>query len=293
MPGRSELVIISVAHGPVLPVWKYASRLLSERFPGARKIVIVPAKEIPLFQKATAEGFLVRAEDEVMAPWAKKFRSASAGGLANRRGWYLQQLLKIQALIDYSDSANLLIWDADTLPLQNIDFFGSEAPRYFLGTEHNGKYFETITKLFGPLRHIESSFIAQCFPIRGADIKRFVRHLESKHEVGAMDALIDAIDFSHPASFSEYETLGAFLTSVGAFAEQPKSRSWSRNGWRRIGSPRIAYWFYRSQEHPDLAYAAFERKPKVYRMRSSLKGLIRQIGSVARKAWSLSGPGQQ
>lgn len=276
MASNSDLAIISVAHSPVLPVWKYTSRLLHERFPQAIKVLVAPSGDIPSFQKVTCDGFLIVSEEEIMEPWAEKFESASREGLANRRGWFLQQLLKVQALIDYSDSVNLLVWDADTLPLRDIDFFSQGIPKYFLGTERNQKYFETIEKILGPVQPFKSSFIAQCFPIRGADVKLFAEFLEERHGVGALEALIDSIDFSHPASFSEYETLGAYVSLIGAFHEQPNSNGWSRNGWRRIGSPLIAWSKYKGLEHPDLAFVAFERKPFRYRFRSFFAGLLKK-----------------
>lgn len=263
----------------MLPVWKYSSRLLEARFPGAKKVLIVPSHERGLFRRATPEGISVVAEDDVMRPWAEAFDSASKTGLSDRKGWYLQQLLKIQALIDYSDSAQLVIWDADTLPLREIDFFGTGTPKYFLGTEHNEKYFETIADLIGPFERNRASFIAQCFPILGSEVKRFVENISALHGVGAIEAIIGSIDFSHPASFSEYETLGAFVASHGTFAKQPKSDGWSRNGWRRIGSPWLAYRFYKSFEHPELAFAAFERKPLRYKVRSFVRGMTRELSA--------------
>lgn len=279
MTAQQQLVIISVAHRPVLPVWKFTSRLLEVRFPGAKKVVIVPFRDLELFRRATGEGISVVSEDDVMESWAETFESASKAGLPDRKGWYLQQLLKIQALIDYSDSAHLLIWDADTLPLREIDFFGTGIPQYFLGTEHNKKYFETIANLLGSSDFYNASFIAQCFPILGSQVKGFVEHLGARHGLGAIEAIISSIDFSHPASFSEYETLGTFVASQGGGIEQPGFGRWSRNGWRRIGSPWLAHNLYKTSEHPELAFVAFERKPLRYRVRSFVRGAMRQLGA--------------
>lgn len=81
--------------------------------------------------------------------------------LFSKKGWYLQQFLKMGfAMSEYSEDY-YLIWDADTLPVRKIDFFHDNKVLFCLKDEYHIPYFDTLKKIIGQSKAISQSFIAE------------------------------------------------------------------------------------------------------------------------------------
>ena len=102
---------------------------------------------------------------------------------------------------------------------------------YYAGTEHNEAYFDLTDKLLGLRKTVDFSFIAQCFPIKGAWAKEFFECVETRHGKSWVDVLLDLIDFNNYSGFSEYETLGTFITY-----QHPNEFTVTQNPWLRGGN---------------------------------------------------------
>ena len=65
-----------------------------------------------------------------------------------RAGWYLQQFLKMSYSFICED-AYYLIWDADTIPVREIQMFDEDGVPFFdVKEEYHRPYFTTLNKIF-------------------------------------------------------------------------------------------------------------------------------------------------
>ena len=246
--------ITSVAKKYTLPVWKYASRSLMRFFPEASISVIVPDRDIRLFRRATPAGIEVYGESGYVGKFEKYLREKSGAVNPARTGWYRQQLIKLEALARFrSGKEQLVIWDADAVPLRHIHFFGEEGdPRYLRSVrptfDNRGNsyglfhppYAASTKTLLGLETVVSHSWITQAFPIRGDWVSAFIDRVERIHGCAWWDAIIRSIDFRENSGFSEYEALGTFVSNEYPQRIQYSSMDWELDGWALFGSPRRA-----------------------------------------------------
>ena len=83
-------------------------------------------------------------------------------GNQKRSGWYFQQFLKM-AYAYICEDAYYLIWDADTVPLNKIEFRNDGKYYFTMKTEYHKPYFDTLEKLFSGevKKHNQMSFISE------------------------------------------------------------------------------------------------------------------------------------
>ena len=196
-----------------------------------RRILIVPDDQVEVFGRVLGtEAFEITSESSLLSPGQiEQIREmVSLAENPDRFGWYLQQFLKLSALEKFSqDYDRLIIWDADTIPLRQIDVFDSDGtPRPYFGSEHHQPYFDAIYRVLGIRKTINRSFIAQTFPITGKQASNFFASLGG---TGWFEKLLSAIDFSEGSGFSEYETLGTFIY-------RDRAPQWSSGKWTRYGN---------------------------------------------------------
>lgn len=205
--------LITVCSRSDVAIWAHCAPEILEKIKSDHYILIVPDREVPIFKICTPEAFEIIQESSLSSAFHQKLKDAIPSSNADRFGWYLQQFLKIAALIACSDDEISLIWDADTLPRENLDFESNEGKiLFFQGSEEHKPYFACIKSLLGLEKIVSHSFIAQCFPTRGSWIKAFIAEVELRFEKPWYEALIDVIDFSESSGFSEYETLGTYIS---------------------------------------------------------------------------------
>jgi hypothetical protein len=136
--------------------------------------IVCPDGEVTQFEVAFANLKNVRVESENLLLSFDEFRDIAANlsiidGLSlesiARLSWYYQQALKIAFLFrSHTPSVNLIMWDADTIPLDYIEFFdGNGAVLYGSKVEFHRPYFATLNSLFGCLPKSYLAFTLQFF----------------------------------------------------------------------------------------------------------------------------------
>ena len=253
-------VIICVCCKKDSKTWAIASKYIVKNIQAKNYRVYVPDSEVTFFKEISAPPFEIIAESIYTDNFAPILRSRLPANRVDQFGWYLQQFIKLYAVSECSADEIALIWDADTLPLQPLMFIDDENRLlYYKGIEHHQPYFEFIKKLLGLTKVVNFSFITQCFVIKGAWVQDFLRFIEHRHQVSWVQALIDGIDFNEGNGFSEYETLGTFISHHHAKEVQFIDRAWQRFGNSLIGD--IAFLEIRSSKKKLMKFdfVSFEK----------------------------------
>lgn len=230
------ITICSLGHKDV---WKLTSELLPRFVEADEYLVYVPESEMTEFRSVTNSKITVRSQNELGTDYASKLwaRVVSENN-SQRYGWYLQQFLKIEALL-MSDADRLIIWDADCVPVQKIATFDSSGnPIFMVGAfEYNASYFEAISKLLEMQRVQEFSFVIPGFPIPKAWVLEFEKTVSDTNGGKEWyDAILDTTSFSLKSGFSETETLGTFIAN-----RYPNEWSTFEGFWERRGQKRFGY----------------------------------------------------
>jgi FkbM family methyltransferase len=238
--GLNPNLVISVAEHGCIESWKLAGPQLIALVPSSDYWLIVPDNQLQEFVDNSPAEYKVFPESVFTRDFSEKFSRCEGGALPERRGWYLQQLIKLEALNRARHLDRIVIWDADTIPLREISFFDSQGNcRYFFGSEYHLPYFENIDRLLGLDKSHPNSFIAQNFPITGRQIEAFFSYIEQRHHSKWWDAVIECIDFDESSGFSEYEALGTFVSSFDKKPLAMQKGTWSRDGNQRTVSRQV------------------------------------------------------
>jgi hypothetical protein len=214
-------------------VWKLTSHYLPKYVDSQEYLLIVPDNEVNFFLSITPSIWTVRGEGYFCCNYPKQaITKRMTGANIERSGWYLQQFLKINAILDLvlSDDDYVLIWDSDTIPLKKLEFVeDSNAKRliFYSGTEHHKPYFLTLKTVFGIERVGNFSFIAQCLPTKVSWVREMLYPFSDY-----VDSILKVIPGESSSEFSEYETIGSFIFANYKDEVTLNNRSWSRNGGR-------------------------------------------------------------
>ena len=136
----------------------------------------------------------------------------------SRAGWYFQQFLKMS----YSFKCSLdyyLLWDADTIPLNNIELFDEMGTPYFhMKSEYNKSYFDTIFNLLCLPKKIKESFISEHMIIDKNIMKTMLKEIENNNKLSGCnfyEKIINSISLNdlNKSGFSEFETYGTYVTT--------------------------------------------------------------------------------
>ncbi len=195
--------------------------------------VIVPDGEVACFRTALPSRVSVIPESSLLFGWTlPQIARGLPPSMTVRAGWYLQQILKIQALAALPTRSRAIIWDGDTIPLRPPVFTDSEDRiGFYAGTERHAPYFATIERLLGIERVIAGSFVAQCMSVRIQWIHELIASIEDRAGRPWVEALLAAIAGQSPSEFSEYETIGTF-----AFRRHPDQCFLNHRPWFRFGT---------------------------------------------------------
>lgn len=228
----------SVSMARDIEIWKKTSENLLSFVPSSNYAVIVPDSDLILFKSVSDKKFEVIPESVYLGNLSQILNENLPLSSKSRIGWYLQQFIKLAVLKEARNSENFLIWDSDTIPLKEINFFRSSGEvEFYSSTEEHHPYFKFTQKLLGLDKIAPFSFIAQCFPCKGYWSNDFFKFIEEKFENNYINSIIRLINFEEQSGFSEYETLGTFFYSRFLDNIIVKSNKWIRNGTGLIGSP--------------------------------------------------------
>lgn len=237
MSEKPNFSLISLCTWAHREVWRVSSALIPSYIKANHYKVYVPQKDYKRLSKLTGQKFVVLPETELDLSFAQPLKDAvgKAGNLS-RYGWYFQQFLKLQAILEDPDE-NLVLWDADCVPVRNVKFFSEMGdPVMHSSGEFNKDYFPPIKSLLNLEKLRAESFIAPGFPIAKSSVRSMMSHIEMRHGTSWAQALIENIDFSKPSGFSEYETIGTWVV-----ANHPETILSSELKWERYGQSRFGY----------------------------------------------------
>jgi hypothetical protein len=231
--------IISVSNLRTINVWKYASRNIIKYIQSDNYTVIVPKSEIKKFIKISPNVYSVLSEESFIQDFNNYIlkKNIIINNFSQLRlKWYFQQFIKLAALEKMKNEDIFLLWDADTVPLRNLNFFYEDKLLFYKSGEYTKTYFEFIEIFLGLKKNNNFSFIAQCFSCKGKWSKSFFLTIEKKWKKNWKHALIDNINFNEFCGFSEYETLGAFIYSKYKREIKVLDNKWMRFGRKLIAS---------------------------------------------------------
>ncbi|MBF0162168.1 MAG: hypothetical protein HQL88_07760, partial [Magnetococcales bacterium] len=235
-PSRPALAkVVSLCCARDSRVWQRSSPWIVRHIVAASYEVLVPDQEVEAFRAITPSPFVVVGESHYLQERGMAWVMARLPPGHGRPGWYLQQFLKIAAACSAAAEEVVLIWDADTIPLKPLSFVQADGRLiYYKSDEHHPPYFKTIRNLLGLEKKVDFSFIAQCFAIRSGWAQAFCDEVARRSGLHWMEGIIKSLDFEDFFCFSEYESLGTFLTH-----HHPAELHFSDSPWQRFGSSRV------------------------------------------------------
>jgi FkbM family methyltransferase len=125
-----------------------------------------------------------------------------------RHGWYLQQLLKLYALIIIPGILErCLIIDCDTFFLKPTTFIRNDKCLYNYGNEYCKLYYEHMLKMDEDLIHVNKSFttVTHHMMFEKKFINDLINKIEKKHNDEFYNIFLSSVPFMELTGSSEYE----------------------------------------------------------------------------------------
>lgn len=229
--------VISVCEARDIRVWKVTAEKIIHHISAESYQLVCPDSQVSQFREVTHPGWEVVGEDVyTLDCTVSMIRERVTGANVQRVNWLFQQFVKINAIarsgLDNHDV--VVIWDADTIPLRDIQFVQASTGRLlcYHGTERHLPYFQTMESLLGFGRATEVSFIAQCLPLKVEWLRDLLAEIELRSGLPYAEAVLSCLPGLSGAEFSEYETIGSWM-----LRHHPESVIFKKNNrWIRDGS---------------------------------------------------------
>jgi len=257
---------ICVCEQSNIEVWSIAARNILKYIDSIKYELIVPDAEVKIFESVTPSEIQITPESSYIGVRNLAWVQARMPSAYERRaGWYLQQFIKIEACRAAQSYETILIWDADTVPLVPLEFEDADGRLIYYKGNHNPlihtPYFDLIKKLIELERRSEVSFISQSFPTRAGWVQSMCGSIEAKHSVDSwIDAVVENIDHSSGiCGFSEYETLGTYISNNHQGEYKFSERNFFRRGTALMGSASMVNDPQWSSINNCIDYIAFEK----------------------------------
>lgn len=275
---RSTLAeVISVCSAKDIDVWTVASKHVVEFIKAERYTVIVPDRELELFLSVTSAPYQVKPESQFVGNAKDRIIRKLDINNQHRVGWYLQQFVKIAAVLENDPASTVLIWDADTVPLKPLEFINPQGKlMYYQGEEYRKSYFDFIELALGLQRTQEFSFVAQSLTTKVAWAKELFDSLESSTKMPWMDAILFHLNPAEPAGFAEFETLGTWIWHHHRDEIVISNRPWYRNGLSLVGNPMNlsrSSWKGLAKSYDFISFEVWDKRPG---LRNALKTIFRK-----------------
>lgn len=134
---------------------------------------------------------------------------------SSQTGWYFQQFLKFAFAHTKYAKEYYLSWDADTLPMNKIEFFAEHGkPLLTKKIEYHVPYFKTMDRLIGIGRQVDYSFIAEHMLFSSAVVCELTDAIMCSNVEGKtwFGKIINACEFAENKVnlYSEFETYGNY-----------------------------------------------------------------------------------
>ena len=191
--------------------------------------VVVPKKNKKIFKKKLNFKDIFIIDEENIINFSS-FKKISNKYLANtvyfkeiqkRLGWYYQQILKISFIYNFIEkkNENIIIWDADTIIINKINFFNKNTSNNHGTTSYFYKaYYETNKFILKKLPSYYISSLAQFISLTPQEQKFLKKKLSLKKKIGKKFSetlthiVMKAVSTIHKkyngSLFSEYELIG-------------------------------------------------------------------------------------
>jgi hypothetical protein len=168
----------------------------------------------------------------------------------NRLSWYYQQALKLAfAMSQPLGCFPLVMWDADTIPVEKIRFFNNNhSILYGSALEFHLPYFQTMQKIYGVLPQRFSAFTIQFFTCTDQELlclrERLQQFLPQQENASVSEwvsqIIIQSVYNTHQtfegSLFSEQELVG--LSHMIANGERQRTLTYLRWGFSGLVSSR-------------------------------------------------------
>jgi hypothetical protein len=263
-----------------LPKLMRAHENLLQFVPMKQMQVIAPQRDFVHFRNALGSDVVLLDENELIrGVTLQSLKVIPMARLSQGTGWYFQQLLKYQYAFLKIEDDHYLIWDADTVPLQPMQFFDAQGRMLLTkAREFTPAYFATYEKILGRPAKREFSFIAQHMLIRKSILREMLAEIEG-HCPGEENwawKIMRNLAGEGSNRFSEYETYGHYLKEKYPQAAVFRDLPWLRHGadvcgWRP--SPEAL-----AKLGETYVYASFEESDRPYRRTGrKIRGWLRQV----------------
>ena len=151
-------------------------------------------------------------------------------GKLSRNGWYLQQLLKLYALIIIPEILErCLIIDGDTFFLKPTIFVKNNKCLYNVGSESHGPYFEHMLKLDEELIVVDKSKSGICHHMMFEKkyINEFINKIEEKHNDKFYNIFLKMVTDFYGSGASEYEIYFNYMFKNYSYNVEIRNLKWS------------------------------------------------------------------
>jgi len=173
-------------------------------------------------------------EKEILDIVSIDFKNTDLPGFPNRQFWYYQQFLKMAfSYSKYCLNKHYLIWDADTIPLNNLSFFNNENKIFLTQSddEYHNDYFDNVKNLISKNISIHNkSFISQHLMVNKKHMLNMISNIGEIYDASWTNNLLDKLKGQSVSLFSEYETYANFVLNFYKDEYEIRKLSWFRRG---------------------------------------------------------------
>jgi hypothetical protein len=269
--------VISVCSIKDIDVWTVAAKHIVQFISAKQYTVIVPDSQVQMFAAVTKAPYQVKPESLFIGNLKEKIAQTLTPENQDRVGWYLQQFVKISAVLAHEDQDVVLIWDADTVPLKKLEFINSNGQFiYYKGDEYRKSYFDFIERALGLKRTQNFSFIAQSLILKVSWARELTNALAQSAQLPWVDAVLSFLDKAEPAGFAEFETLGSWVWNHHHDEIIISERPWYRNGLSLVGNPLKLSQSVWNGLAKSYDFIGFEGWDELVGLRKRLKRIVRR-----------------
>jgi hypothetical protein len=269
--------VISVCSAKDIDVWTVAAKKIVQFIAAKQYTVIVPDAQVQMFAAVTKAPYQVKPESQFVGNLKAKITQTLTPENQDRVGWYLQQFVKISAVLTHDDRDVVLIWDADTVPLKMLEFINSNGQFiYYKGDENRKSYFDFIERALGLKRTQNFSFIAQSLILKVSWARELTNTLAENAKLPWVDSVLSFLDKTEPAGFAEFETLGSWIWNHHRDEILISERPWYRNGLSLVGNPLKLSQSVWNGLAKSYDFVSFEGWDELVGLRKRLKRIVRR-----------------
>ena len=269
--------VISVCSIKDIDVWTVAAKHIVQFISADQYTVIVPDAQVQMFAAVTKAPYQVKPESLFVGNLKEKIAQTLTPENQDRIGWYLQQFVKISAVLAHEDQDVVLIWDADTVPLKKLEFINLNGQFiYYKGDEYRKSYFDFIERALGLKRTQNFSFIAQSLILKVSWARELTNALAQSAQLPWIDAVLSFLDKAEPAGFAEFETLGSWIWNHHHNEIMISGRPWYRNGLSLVGNPLKLSQSVWNGLAKSYDFISFEGWDELVGLRKRLKRIVRR-----------------